>query len=164
MAGRHFEELEVGRKFAHQPGRTVAQADNLLFTALTGNRAAPRRRVRQGHHPRSDPRQQRLHPRSGGRAFGRRHDPRHDAWQPRRRQDDVPEPGVDRRHDPRAFPVLIDHPASCPCTLCGHPRTPLWYFSTMQPRTSTSRPPGPSAEHETAELRAQIRKLQSSEI
>ena len=37
MAGMYFEELEVGRKFTHQPGRTVTETDNLLFTALTLN-------------------------------------------------------------------------------------------------------------------------------
>ena len=37
MAGMYFEELEVGRKFTHEPGRTVTETDNLLFTALTLN-------------------------------------------------------------------------------------------------------------------------------
>ena len=37
MAGKYFEELEVGRKFTHEPGRTVTETDNLLFTALTLN-------------------------------------------------------------------------------------------------------------------------------
>ena len=37
MAGKYFEELEVGRRFEHEPGRTVTETDNLLFTALTLN-------------------------------------------------------------------------------------------------------------------------------
>ncbi|MCY3818420.1 MAG: MaoC family dehydratase [Gammaproteobacteria bacterium] len=37
MAGQYFEELEIGRTFAHEPGRTVTETDNLLFTALTLN-------------------------------------------------------------------------------------------------------------------------------
>ena len=37
MAGKYFEELEVGLRFEHEPGRTVTETDNLLFTALTLN-------------------------------------------------------------------------------------------------------------------------------
>lgn len=37
MAGKYFEEFRVGEVFSHQPGRTVTEADNLLFTALTLN-------------------------------------------------------------------------------------------------------------------------------
>ncbi len=37
MAGKYFEELNVGDKFTHQPGRTVTETDNLLFTTLTMN-------------------------------------------------------------------------------------------------------------------------------
>lgn len=37
MAGKYFEDLEVGATFEHQPGRTVTETDNLLFTALTLN-------------------------------------------------------------------------------------------------------------------------------
>jgi acyl dehydratase len=37
MAGKYFEDLEVGMRFAHQPGRTVTETDNLLFSALTMN-------------------------------------------------------------------------------------------------------------------------------
>ncbi len=37
MAGKYFEELEVGATFAHEPGRTVTETDNLLFTTLTLN-------------------------------------------------------------------------------------------------------------------------------
>lgn len=37
MAGKYFEELEVGLTFDHQPGRTVTEADNLLFTTLSMN-------------------------------------------------------------------------------------------------------------------------------
>ena len=37
MPGKYFEELEVGVVFEHQPGRTVTETDNLLFTALTLN-------------------------------------------------------------------------------------------------------------------------------
>jgi acyl dehydratase len=37
MAGKYFEELEVGATYTHQPSRTVTETDNLLFTALTLN-------------------------------------------------------------------------------------------------------------------------------
>jgi len=37
MAGLTFDEFEVGQKFEHQPGRTVTETDNLLFSALTLN-------------------------------------------------------------------------------------------------------------------------------
>ena len=37
MPGKYFEDLEVGMHFEHQPGRTVTETDNLLFSALTLN-------------------------------------------------------------------------------------------------------------------------------
>jgi acyl dehydratase len=37
MAGKYFEELRPGTVFRHQPGRTVTEADNLLFCALSMN-------------------------------------------------------------------------------------------------------------------------------
>jgi acyl dehydratase len=37
MAGLYFEEFEVGQVFKHQPGRTVTEMDNVLFTCLTMN-------------------------------------------------------------------------------------------------------------------------------
>lgn len=37
MAGKYLEELTVGTVFEHQPGRTVTETDNLLFSALTLN-------------------------------------------------------------------------------------------------------------------------------
>lgn len=37
VTGKYFEELNVGDTFDHQPGRTVTETDNLLFTALTLN-------------------------------------------------------------------------------------------------------------------------------
>ncbi|HTO08286.1 MAG TPA: MaoC family dehydratase [Myxococcota bacterium] len=37
MAGLTFDEFRVGQKFEHQPGRTVTETDNLLFSALTLN-------------------------------------------------------------------------------------------------------------------------------
>lgn len=37
MAGLSFDELSVGQVFTHQPSRTVTEADNLLFSALTMN-------------------------------------------------------------------------------------------------------------------------------
>jgi len=37
MAGKYFEELEVGAVFRHQPARTVTEADNLFFSTLTMN-------------------------------------------------------------------------------------------------------------------------------
>ena len=37
MTGKYFEELEVGMRFEHQPGRTVTETDNLLFSTMTLN-------------------------------------------------------------------------------------------------------------------------------
>lgn len=37
MPGKYFEELEVGKKIRHPLGRTVTEADNVLFCALTMN-------------------------------------------------------------------------------------------------------------------------------
>jgi len=37
MAGKYFDELSVGAVFRHQPGRTVTETDNLLFSALSMN-------------------------------------------------------------------------------------------------------------------------------
>lgn len=35
--GLWFEEFEVGVVYEHRPGRTVTEADNVLFTTLTMN-------------------------------------------------------------------------------------------------------------------------------
>jgi acyl dehydratase len=35
--GLWFEEFEVGTIYLHRPGRTVTEADNVLFTTLTMN-------------------------------------------------------------------------------------------------------------------------------
>jgi acyl dehydratase len=40
MAGLYFEELTVGRRFNHAVRRTVTEADNVFFSALTMNSAA----------------------------------------------------------------------------------------------------------------------------
>ena len=37
MAGKYFEELEVGMKFKHATGRTITEMDNVLFSSLTMN-------------------------------------------------------------------------------------------------------------------------------
>ena len=37
MPGLYFEEFTVGQVFRHQPGRTVTEADNVLFTTMTMN-------------------------------------------------------------------------------------------------------------------------------
>lgn len=38
--GRFYDELAVGDRFLHRPGRTVTEADNTLFSALTMNQQA----------------------------------------------------------------------------------------------------------------------------
>lgn len=38
--GLWFEEFELGVLYQHRPGRTVAEADNILFTTLTMNTQA----------------------------------------------------------------------------------------------------------------------------
>ncbi|WP_434992754.1 MaoC family dehydratase [Arthrobacter sp. Ld5] len=38
--GRYVDELEVGAVYAHRPGRTLTEADNVLFTTLTMNTQA----------------------------------------------------------------------------------------------------------------------------
>ena len=37
MAGKYYEELIVGTKLTHQPGRTITEADNVFFSCLTMN-------------------------------------------------------------------------------------------------------------------------------
>ncbi len=37
MAGKYYEELEIGLKIKHSLGRTVTEADNVLFNSLTLN-------------------------------------------------------------------------------------------------------------------------------
>ncbi len=37
MAGKYFEELEVGQRIRHSLGRTVTEMDNTLFCTLTMN-------------------------------------------------------------------------------------------------------------------------------
>ena len=37
MAGKYFEEFTVGQVFKHQPGRTITEMDNVLFSCLTMN-------------------------------------------------------------------------------------------------------------------------------
>lgn len=38
--GLYLEEFEVGARYLHRPGRTVTDADNVLFTTLTMNTQA----------------------------------------------------------------------------------------------------------------------------
>ena len=35
MAGKYFEELQVGHTFKHETGRTITEADNVFFSTLT---------------------------------------------------------------------------------------------------------------------------------
>ena len=37
MPGRYYDEWQVGDRVTHQPGRTVTETDNLLFSAMTHN-------------------------------------------------------------------------------------------------------------------------------
>lgn len=37
MAGRYFEDWQVGDRLSHEIGRTVTETDNLLFTVMTHN-------------------------------------------------------------------------------------------------------------------------------
>jgi acyl dehydratase len=37
MAGKYFEEFAIGEVFKHQPGRTLTEMDNVMFTCLTMN-------------------------------------------------------------------------------------------------------------------------------
>ena len=37
MAGRYYEDFEVGATYKHRPGRTIGEADNTWFTLLTMN-------------------------------------------------------------------------------------------------------------------------------
>ncbi|MFE7844767.1 MaoC family dehydratase [Microbacterium sp. NPDC057407] len=38
--GRYFDELDVGARYLHRPGRTATEADNVLFSSLTMNTQA----------------------------------------------------------------------------------------------------------------------------
>lgn len=37
MSGKYYDDLELGQKFRHPLGRTITEADNVLFCALTMN-------------------------------------------------------------------------------------------------------------------------------
>ena len=37
MTGKYYEELEIGQRFQHALGRTIIEADNVMFCALTMN-------------------------------------------------------------------------------------------------------------------------------
>ncbi len=37
MAGQYFDDLEIGMVFKHELGRTLTEADNVLFNSLTMN-------------------------------------------------------------------------------------------------------------------------------
>jgi acyl dehydratase len=37
MAGKYYDELEVGQRIQHDLGRTLTEADNVLFSSLTMN-------------------------------------------------------------------------------------------------------------------------------
>jgi acyl dehydratase len=37
MAGKYYEDLEIGQRIRHSQGRTVTEMDNVLFCALTMN-------------------------------------------------------------------------------------------------------------------------------
>jgi acyl dehydratase len=37
MPGKYYEDLEVGARYKHSQGRTITEADNVLFSALTMN-------------------------------------------------------------------------------------------------------------------------------
>jgi hypothetical protein len=39
--GLWFEEFEPGVRYLHRPGRTITEADNVLFTTLTMKTQAP---------------------------------------------------------------------------------------------------------------------------
>ena len=38
--GLYFDEIQVGTRYAHRPGRTASEADNVLFSSLTMNTQA----------------------------------------------------------------------------------------------------------------------------
>ena len=38
--GLYYDELEVGARYLHRPGRTASEADNVLFSSLTMNAQA----------------------------------------------------------------------------------------------------------------------------
>jgi acyl dehydratase len=40
LAGKYFEEFEVGQTFTHEVRRTVTESDNILFSTMTMNPAA----------------------------------------------------------------------------------------------------------------------------
>ena len=37
MAGKYYEDLEIGTTLQHQPGRTITESDNVFFSCLTMN-------------------------------------------------------------------------------------------------------------------------------
>ncbi len=40
MAGRYFDEFEVGQLYKHPIHRTITETDNVIFTTMTHNPAS----------------------------------------------------------------------------------------------------------------------------
>lgn len=57
MAGKYFDEWQVGERIEHEIRRTVTETDNLMFMVMTQRAAAALGyRVCQGQRVRPDPR------------------------------------------------------------------------------------------------------------
>ena len=101
--GLYFEELEPDVRYLHRPGRTVTEADNVLFTTLTMNTQALHldaawaatqpfgQRLVNSMFTLVDPR----------RPLGRPADPGHDRREPGLLRGRVPASAVPRRHPVR---------------------------------------------------------------
>ena len=100
MAGLYFEEFTVGQLFRHQPGRTVTEADNVLFTTMTMNpqplhldaafASSDGIRAAAGQQP--------VDAGNCRGAVGGGYDAGDDGGQSGLRQDRIPEAGVPRRY------------------------------------------------------------------
>jgi hypothetical protein len=98
MGGLFYEQFHVGQRFEHVLRRTVTEADNLFFSALTHNPAALHldEEYMKGTRVRHADRQQLFHAEPDGGDLGGRHDARYDRRQPRLGRSAVSEARVHR--------------------------------------------------------------------
>ena len=103
--GLYYEELELDIRYVHRPGRTMTEADNVLFSTLTMN---PQALHLDAAWSAEQPFGQRLVNSMMTLAvlvgeLGRAADPGHDRREPRVHRRPVPAPAV-----PRGHAVLVD--------------------------------------------------------
>ena len=135
MTGMWFEEFEIGRVYRHPITRTVTEMDNMMFSCLTMNPAAPAHRSAFFGRNRMGPAADELavHARPDDRHLGQRPDARHHHRQSRhdRRQ-------ISRRRCSRATRSMSRPKLSASARAARAPM-PASSSSTTAPTSRTAR-------------------------